>query len=352
MRRNCRGQLPGLSTCSTLCYARFGTFLVAEPPYLSYSRYLRQRHGCTVYRVAVDAGFSCPNRNNGRSSSGCSYCAVEGSRAPYLHARGADVPGCDLAGIAPGSRESLSSQVSKGISFLSKRYSAEAFILFFQAYSNTNAPVAELERIYDTGLSLAPFCGLNVATRPDCLDEEKARLLASYRERGLEVWVELGLQTANDETLRRIRRGHTFRDFARAVEMSKQNGLKVGVHLIFGLPGESRDDIMSTVRLVSGLADGVKIHNLLIPRGTLLARELIAGEVTTPGPWRHLEYTLGAIERLPEETVIMRITCDALPADVLSPKTFWSKPDFTARLTAEMNARGARQGRLFGTDGP
>lgn len=319
-----------------------------EPPYLTYSSYLRKRHGCKVYRVAVDAGFSCPNRKEGRASSGCSYCAVDGSRAPYLDHRGAGVPGCGAQGAGPGSRESLQAQVERGISFLSRRYAAEGFILFFQAYSNTNAPVAELARIYETGLSLAAFRGLNVATRPDCVDEEKARLLASYRERGLEVWVELGLQTANDATLRRIRRGHTSAMFTNAVRMLKDNGLKVGAHVIFGLPGEDWSDIMATVELLAGLAvDGVKIHNLLIPRGTPLARQLLMGEVTTPAPERHLEYTLGAIERLPPDTVIMRITCDALPADVASPRSFWPKADFTARLASEMRARGARQGRLF-----
>jgi len=323
---------------------------VNEPPYLAYSHYLRRRYGCVVYRVAVDAGFSCPNRAEGRSSGGCSYCAAEGSRAPYLNVSGAGIPGC---GQAPGSRESLASQVQRGIAFLSKRYSAQAFILFFQAYSNTNAPVAHLARVYDIGLSLAPFRGLNVATRPDCLDEEKARLLASYRERGLEVWVELGLQTANDQTLRRIRRGHTSEDFRRAAALLKDHGLKVGVHLIFGLPGEDWSDIMTTVEFVAGLAaDGVKIHNLLAPRGTLLAREHLMGEVTTPGPSRHLEYTIAALERLPKETVVMRVTCDALPADVVSPRTFWSKGEFTSRLGAEMRARGARQGRLFSSGGP
>jgi uncharacterized protein len=321
---------------------------VIEPPYLTYSSYLRKRHGCTVYRVAVDAGFTCPNRKEGRASSGCSYCAVDGSRAPYLDHRGAGVPGCGSPGVGPGSRESLQSQVKKGIGFLSRRYGAEGFILFFQAYSNTNAPVAELARIYDTGLSLAPFLGLNVATRPDCIDEEKARLLASFRERGLEVWVELGLQTANDETLRRIRRGHTSAAFADAIRMLKGNGLKVGAHVIFGLPGEGWPDIMRTVDFAAGLGvDGIKIHNLLIPRGTLLARQHLLGEVTTPAPERHLEYTLAAIERLPAETVIMRITCDALPADIASPRSFWPKADFTARLASEMRARGARQGRLF-----
>ena len=321
---------------------------MTEPPYLTYSRYLRERHGCIVYRVAVDAGFSCPNRRNGRSSGGCSYCAVDGSRAPYLRRSGVNVPGC-TNGSGFVDAESLASQVRAGMAFLSRRYSAQAFILFFQAYSNTNAPVEELERVYDLGLSLAPFRGLNVATRPDCVDEEKARLLASYRSRGLEVWVELGLQTAKDETLLRIGRGHSSQDFARAFRLLKNHGLAVGAHLIFGLPGESFSDIMDTIRFVGALPmDGVKIHNLLIPKGTRLARELMLGEVTTPGPKRHLEYTLAAIERLPPETVIMRITADAVPADVMSPRTFWTKPEFTVHLAQEMRARGARQGRLYG----
>jgi hypothetical protein len=237
--------------------------------------------------------------------------------------------------------------VSTGIAFLTRRYSAQAFILFFQAYSNTNAPTSELKRIYDEGLSLAAFCGLNVATRPDCIDEEKAILLASYCDRGLDVWVELGLQTANDETLRRIGRGHTALDFSRALTILKNHGLKVGVHLIFGLPGETWSDIKRTAKFVSALSvDGVKIHNLLIPRGTSLARQYLMGEVTAPAPERHLEYTLDAIERLPASTVIMRITCDALPKEVVSPSTFWPKGEFTSRLIGQMRARGARQGRL------
>ena len=260
---------------------------------------------------------------------------------------GIHVPGC-TGGAKLADGESLASQVRAGMEFLSRRYSAQAFILFFQAYSNTNAPVEELRRVYDRGLSLAEFRGLNVATRPDCVDEEKARLLASYRGRGLEVWVELGLQTANDETLRRIGRGHTSGDFVRAFRLLKDHGLLVAAHLIFGLPGEAFSDIMETIRLLGALpVDGVKIHNLLIPRGTRLSRELMLGEVTAPGPERYLEYTLSAIERLPPKTVIMRITADALPADVVSPRRFWTKADFTSRLAGEMRTRGAHQGRLF-----
>jgi radical SAM protein (TIGR01212 family) len=302
-----------------------------EPPYLTYSRYLRQRHGCTVYRVAVDAGFSCPNRAAGRSSRGCTYCAEDGSRAPYL-----------------GGLESLKNQVESAMSFLRARYNAEAFILYFQAFSNTNAEVGALRRIYDSGLELAAFRGLNVATRPDCVDEEKAALLASYKERGLEVWVELGLQSACESTLRRIERGHSRDDFMRAYGLLKERGLKVAVHLIFGLPGEGFEPIMDTIDTVAQLdPDGVKIHNLHIPEGTVLATELAKGELTVPSPQRHLEYVIAAIERLPARTVIMRLTCDTPAERLIAPRDFWPKGTFTARVAAEMRARGAWQGRLF-----
>lgn len=302
------------------------------PPYLTYSRYLRERHGCDVYRVAVDAGFTCPNRGPDRTRPGCSYCDADGSRAPYL------------AGCAG----SLERQVREGIAFYRRTRREAGFILYFQAYSNTNAPVETLRRLYDEGLALSEFRGMNVATRPDCLDEEKADLLASYAERGLEVWVELGLQTANDETLARIGRGHTAADFARAFDMLRRRRLKIAVHLIFGLPGEGRREIEQTMRNLARLRpDGVKIHNLHVPEGTSMAREYRRGELAVPGPERHLEYVIAAIELLPPETVIMRLTCDTPAEKLAAPRGFWSKERFLARLGAEMQARGARQGRRY-----
>ena len=325
-----------------------------EPPYLTYSSYLRERHGCKVYRVAVDAGFGCPNREGGRSAGGCSFCSQAGSRAPYL---GHDVraervpPYAAPAGPAAGCPEmdrSLKVQIDGTISFLRRRYSAKGFILYFQPYSNTNAPVEELQRVYDVGLALARFRGLNVATRPDCIDAAKARLLSSYRDRGLEVWVELGLQSIHDATLRRIGRGHTAEDFRRAYRLLREHGLKVAVHLIFGLPGEGSAQIMETVEEVAGLGvDGVKIHNLHVPRGTRLESELRKGEVTVPSAERHLEYCIAAIERLPPRTVIMRLVCDTPRAELAAPKSFWKKESFTSRLAIEMARRGTYQGRLF-----
>ena len=239
-------------------------------------------------------------------------------------------------------------QVREAISFYERRHGDGAYILYFQAYSNTNAPVQTLRQVYDEGLALADFCGLNVATRPDCIDAAKARLLSSYRTRGLEVWVELGLQTIHDVTLRRIGRGHTAEDFHRAYGVLKEEGLKVAVHLIFGLPGEEYSQILQTMETVARLgADGVKIHNLHVPHGTPLEAEFRKGEVTVPSAARHLDYVIGAIERLPPETVIMRLVCDTPKTELAAPRAFWRKEKFTSLLAEEMRARGAFQGRLF-----
>ena len=312
---------------------------MSDPPYRTYARYLRDRYGCSVYRVAVDAGFTCPNRcDGGRQSAGCTYCAEDGARAPYLGAASEN---------ATSATGSLARQVEESTAFLRRRYDARAFILYFQAHSNTNAPVAKLRRVYDEGLSLAPFVGMNVATRPDCIDAAVADLLAAYQTATREVWVELGLQSAHDTTLDRIRRGHTVADFLAAYILLKERGLKVAVHLIFGLPGEHKADIDGTVDMVGSLRpDGVKIHNLHVARDTLLAAEYSHGEVTAPCAERHLGYLIDALERLPPETVIMRLTCDTPPARLLAPRGFGRKEPFLARLASEMQRRGARQGRL------
>ena len=320
----------------------------AEPPYFTYSRYLRERHGCTVYRVAVDAGFGCPHRSGGRSGSGCTFCGEEGARAPYQEACVQPYIPSHAVSALPHDAESLAPQVSNAVSFLKRRYAAEAFILFFQAYSNTHAPVQTLQRVYDAGLALAPFKGLNVATRPDCIDAKKADLLASYQDRGLDVWVELGLQSAHDETLRRIGRGHTTADFLAAHRLLTDRGLKVAIHLIFGLPGEGASELSATARWVAALRpDGVKIHNLHVPLATPLAREFLQGEVTVPAAGRHLDYVISVLELLPPQTVIMRLTCDTPRKRLAAPRTFPPKQVFMTLLTREMRARGARQGRLY-----
>jgi len=304
---------------------------IKSEPINLYSRYLRQRYGCRVYRVAVDAGFSCPNRVGCRENVRCTYCDEQGSRAPYL-----------------GGVGGLRAQVEEGIRFLRKRYGAELFMLYLQAFTNTFAPVDKLRSTYDYLLNLASFKELIVSTRPDCVSEEVAELLGEYREPERDVWVELGLQSASDATLRRIRRGHTVRDFLEAYRLLKRFELKVAVHVIFGLPGESRKDIMRTVELVaSQQADGIKIHNLHVPHGTEMFEEYLMGELTVPSSRRHLEYTISAIERLPRETVVMRLTCDTPRDRLAAPKRFWEKAHFFELLKSEMGQRNTYQGRLY-----
>ncbi|RPJ07611.1 MAG: TIGR01212 family radical SAM protein [Spirochaetaceae bacterium] len=303
----------------------------APEPFFSYSRYLRQKYHATVYRVAVDAGFSCPNRGNVRTNPGCIFCAGSGSRAPYT-----------------GQTKEIPEQIEGGIRFLKQRYNAEKFILYFQAFSGTNKPVADLANIYNTALALHPFVGMSVSTRPDCIDPEKAKFLASFNTQSLEVWVELGLQSIHSQTLLRINRGHTPEDFFKAYAMLKEAGVKVAVHLILGLPGEDRTMIRQTVRTLARLRpDGVKLHNLHVIRGTVLHEQYLQGEITVPSCERYLEYTIDTLTNLPEETVILRLQTDTPAEDLVAPARFPAKDAFYRMVCGEMNKHEIFQGINF-----
>jgi radical SAM protein (TIGR01212 family) len=305
---------------------------VHELPWNSYARWLRLRHGAPVRRVAVDAGFGCPHRSGGRGAGGCSFCA------------GGAVSGAGVEAQPRflGDLDAVRAQVARALERID---GTTALLLFFQAYSGTNAPVEELARIYDAALALAPFVALDVATRPDCFDAAKAALLASYRVRGLDVWVELGLQTADDRTLRHTDRGHTAQDFARAARTARAAGLGVGAHVILGLPGEGLAEARATARFLGETGvDGVKIHNLHVVRGSPLAREMLAGEFTAPGPGRQLEDTIAFLEMLDPRVLVMRLATDTPPHRLIAPRGNPGKTAFTRTLEHEMRRRGTHQG--------
>lgn len=301
-------------------------------PWNSYARWLRERHGASVRRVAVDAGFGCPHRRGGRGPGGCTFC-------------GGGAAGMIGAGCEPryrGDLEALRRQVARATARVPP---ATSLLLFFQAFSGTDAPVEELARIYDAALELAPFVALDVATRPDCFDERKAELLASYRARGLDVWIELGLQTSHDRTLRRLARGHTAGDFARAARAAKAAGLGLGAHVILGLPGEGLAEVRATARFLADAGvDGVKIHDLHVVRGTRLASEMLAGEMALPGPERHLEDAIAFLEALDARVLVMRLVTETANGRLLAPRRPVGKAEFVRRLEAEMRRRGTRQG--------
>lgn len=305
----------------------------AYPEYTfnTYSYYLKSIYKQAVYRVSVDAGFTCPHRSRTYNHTGCLYCAGEGSRAPYL-----------------GNERNIQLQIKGAIDFLKKRYNAEMYLLYFQAFSGTNADPATLKKIYDFALRCAPFKELIISTRPDCIDPEKTKLLRSYADNGIKVWVELGLQSASDDTLQRLNRRHTVEDFLSAFKLLKNNGIFVTIHLIFGLPGEGEQEIMHTARFVAGLKpDGLKIHNLHILKSSPLYSEFLCGEIVTPCSLRHRDFVIKTLEYLPRETVIMRLTCDSPRDDLAYPLCFWSKARFYDEVRKEMRLKKTWQGKMY-----
>ena len=300
-------------------------------PFYSYSEYLQKKYGTKVYRIAVDGGFSCPNRSCDRGRGGCIYCSEQGSRASYLD-----------------KEKAIEEQIKRGIAFTKRRYKAEFFLLYFQAYSNTFDTVENLKKTYDDALALHPFRELIVATRPDCIDEAKADLLASYIKPDFDVWVELGLQSAHDTTLQRIHRGHTAAQYKAAFDLLHSRGIKVATHLILGLPGESFDDMLSSVDFINKLhPEAVKLHDLNITYNTELYNEYLKGEVTAPSRELYTEYLIKVIEHLQSDIILMRLTCDTYEADRAAPRRYISKGNIYALIKKEMEARHTWQGRLY-----
>lgn len=301
----------------------------------TYSAYLKERYGKTVYRVGVDGGFSCPNREDGRNDHGCTFCGSFGARSAYLG----------------DSERIIEEQVTRSLAFLKRRYSAEEFILYFQAYSNTFGGVEELKKVYDHGLSLGNFIELVVSTRPDCINDKICELLVSYKKMGLDVWVEMGLQSVHNSSLDRINRGHTYEQFLEAYKLLKSWGLKVVVHLIFGLPDENYSDILDSVKKVSVLQpDGVKFHNLHIPTGTVMYEEYLRGELSFPSTERHIEYVADAIELMAPECVVMRVNTDTPGSRHDIPGYFWDKSIVYNKIVDILKKRDSYQGRLYNNE--
>ncbi len=303
--------------------------IMSRKPFYTYSDYLKNRYGRIVYRVGVDGGFSCPNRRNGRADNGCTFCGSFGARSAYL--------GDD--------EKIIEEQISRSISFLKRRYRAKDFILYFQAYSNTNADWEELKKKYDYGLSLGNFVELVVSTRPDCVNEDICKLLASYISTNLDVWVELGLQSSSDISLNRVNRGHNYQDYITAYKMLKKYEIKVAVHLIFGLPEEDSNAMLKSVEDVAKLKpDGIKFHNLHIPTGTVMFDEYLRGELSFPSSTRHSYTVADAIERIPPKTVIMRVNTDTPGSRHIIPGYFLDKSIIYNKIENILNSRETIQG--------
>jgi radical SAM protein (TIGR01212 family) len=302
---------------------------------------LAERHGQRAWRLGVDAGFTCPHRADGRGSGGCAFCSPEAGLATYQHDGDSLVVGLD-------------EQLERAASFASRRYGAKLFFLYFQAYSCTNLPVDELKSLYDRAIgavnALRPgsLAGLVVSTRPDCFDAEKAELLATYAESGLELWVELGLQSSNDLTLAEIDRGHDAASYARAAEAAGRAGLRRAVHLILGLPGEGKEEMLASVRFAVDCGiEGVKFHELRLAKGSALARRYLAGEFSPLHPDRLPALLADCLEILPPEVEILRLGADFPSGSTVEPFEPFEKFRLYRAVEAELERRGSRQGSKF-----
>ncbi len=294
--------------------------------YYALNDYFKQKYTTRVQKITISLPFTCPH---GR----CSYC-YDGSKPPHNNI------------FLP-----LRKQIENGIDYGKKRYGENTrFFAYFQSYSNTNKPFDELKKYYDEVLEFKEVVGISIGTRPDCIDNEKLALIDSYIDKNLDVWIELGLQSANDDTLKRIKRGHTVKQFIDAFERVKNTRIKTVIHIIIGLPGEEKQDFHKTARLVSSLNPfGIKIHPLYVVEKTEFGNEYKLKPFKLLSLEEYIQNLTDVIEILPPDTIIMRFTAEAPQELLLAPEYCSSqyKNKIKELLIKEFIKRETWQGERF-----
>jgi hypothetical protein len=310
--------------------AVFSNNKTAVRRYNAFGQYMKDLYHAPVYKVNVDAGFTCPNRDGSIATGGCIYCNNDSFRP-----------------TACSGSVSVREQIEKGIPYLRSRYGAEKFIVYFQPYTNTYASVDVLERLYREALDSPGVVGLAIGTRPDCVDEEKIALLESLAEDHF-ILVEYGLQSIHDRTLEFINRGHDFACFENAIALTSGRGIRVGAHIILGFPTETRDDMLATAEELSRLPiEFLKIHQLQVVKETALAELYAEKPFETFGYHAYLDMLADFLERLSPKIVLQRLFA-AAPEDILvAPVWNKTRSEFLLDLDARLEQRGSRQGRLY-----
>lgn len=283
----------------------------------TFGQSMLQRYGERVHKIAIDAGFTCPNRDGSIGRGGCTFC--------------------NNVSFSPHGRRPLSiaEQIESGRRVIRKRTGAKKYLAYFQAYTNTYADVQELTRLYGQALSEPDVIGLDVGTRPDCVPDRVLDLLAEYQQQGYEVWLELGLQSAHDLTLKKVNRGHGFAEYQQAVLRARARGIKVCTHLILGLPGESSQHYMTSLQHVLELGvDGLKFHPLHVVKGTALANEWRRGEYRPLSMDDYVANVVELIRQTPAGVVFHRLTGTASENILLTPSWCAKKWQVLNSITA------------------
>jgi radical SAM protein (TIGR01212 family) len=305
-----------------------------ERRFNSYSSFFRKHFGTRVQKVSIDAGFTCPNRDGTKGTGGCTYCNNDAFNPSYC------VP-----------EKSVTRQIEEGITFHKKRYrKADSYLAYFQAYSNTYASVEVLRNLYEEALRFPGVKGLIIGTRPDCIDYEKLELLKELSQKCY-LAVEYGIESCYNKTLKRINRGHTFEEAEKAVMDTAVLGINTGAHFIFGLPGESRDELLAEAEIISKLPlKTVKFHQLQIIRGTAMELEF----KENPSEFQlftfdeYLDFFIRFLERLNPYFVVERFTGEAPPRFLAG--TLWGKKrtdQIVALIEKRLDDLDTWQGRLY-----
>jgi uncharacterized protein len=296
--------------------------------YNSFGAYMKKRFGTAVYKVNVDAGFTCPNRDGTVGTSGCIYCNNDSFRPNSCRPT-----------------MSVDEQIKNGIAYIRKRYKAEQFLVYFQPYTNTYAPVEELARLYKDALSDPSVIGLAIGTRPDTVDKEKIDLLASLAKNYF-ILIEYGMQSMYEKTLQFIHRGHDYHTFLQALALTKNRGISIGAHIIVGLPTETREEMLAMADELSHLPiEFLKIHQLQVIKDTPL--EGIYRESPFPvfGYGEYLDFVAEFMERLSPEIVLQRLFATAPDEILIAPHWGKSRQEILRDIERNLEHKDSYQGK-------
>lgn len=272
--------------------------------YTTLNSYLKEKFGCKVYKISLDCGFTCPNRDGTLGYGGCIFCSEGGS-----------------GDFAESSALSVTEQIESGKEKVKNKIKSGKYIAYFQAFTNTYADVNTLEKMFSEAINRPDIVALSIATRPDCLEQKKIELL-SRLNKIKPIFVELGLQTVNEKTAQYIRRGYTLDVYDDAVERLHEQGINVVTHIIIGLPYETKEDMLSSVKYVCKVTDGIKLQLLHILKGTDIAKEYFEHKFEVLSLEEYTDIIAECVKIIPENVVIHRLTGDGAKKDLIAP--LWS----------------------------
>lgn len=288
---------------------------------------MQQKYGEKLHKLAINAAFTCPNRDGSKGIGGCTFC--------------------NNVSFNPNARKPtpIAEQIDAGKSVIRKRTGAKKYIAYFQAYTNTYADVQVLKQSYDAALAQQDVVGLSIGTRPDCVPEPVLALLAGYQQQGHEIWLELGLQSSFDETLLRVNRGHSFADYIDTVQRAKKYALQVCTHLIVGLPGETAAmNLRSLQAVIETGVQGLKLHPLHVVKGTRLATQWRNGEYEPLTQDAYVELAAEMVRRTPADIIFHRLTGTASDKLLLAPGWCQHKWAVLNAICDCLQQNNARQG--------